>query len=260
MAVADSSASQATSLKRLTIIAVVFLPLSLASSLLAMTESVQAVGEHWFDCLGLWLTMGFVVARVYALWRRIDYLQARPLAGIFISQFLGNLQSLILPWLVPLFCVIVVSSWVPMLDGLQTVLEALKWGFVALRLLWCIIRHTYKAFSYLFIGCEFYFRLKRLGGSFEDISIIISTFAPADAAKSPELSELKLHGLVERILKATARSKHMKRSIRAESAVFRQIRIEAEQREDQRVKEMVQEIRNFPTIDNQVQELLAGII
>ena len=52
----------------------------------------------------------------------------------------------------------------------------------------------------------------------------------------------------------------MKRFIRAESAVFRQIIEEAEQREDQRVKEMVQEIRNFATIDNQVQELLAGII
>ena len=130
MAVADSSAGQATSLKRLTVIAVVFLPLSLASSLLAMTESVQKIGERWFDWLGLWLTMGLVVALVYSLWKWIDNSLARPPAGIIISEYLEGWQSFVFPWLTLLFCVIVVSSWVGMLDGLQTVPEALKWGFV----------------------------------------------------------------------------------------------------------------------------------
>lgn len=81
MAVADSTASQATSLKRLTVIAVIFLPLTLASSLLAMTESVKTIGSRWFDWLGLWLTMGFIVALVYSLWKSMDHLTARPIAG-----------------------------------------------------------------------------------------------------------------------------------------------------------------------------------
>ena len=50
------------------------------------------------------------------------------------------------------------------------------------------------------------------------------------------------------------------RFIRAKSAFFRQIIIKADQRQDQRAKEMVQEIRDFAAIDNQVQELLACII
>ena len=279
MAVADSSASQATGLKRLTVIAVVFLPLSLASSLLTMTESVQKIGEHWFDWLGLWLTMGFVVALVYSLWKWIDRLVARPLAGVITWELLEDLQNLFFLWFVPLFCVIVVSFWIGMLDDLQTVPEALKWGFVAFaglvasRLLWVILRDTYKASSYglrkvrgkrrihyFFMGCEFYFRLKRLGGTFGDMIYFYSTFVSPDAVKSLEISELKLQGLVERVLKAAARCKHMKRFMRAERAFFRQIIIEAEQREDQRVKEMVQEIRDFAAIDSQVQELLAGII
>ena len=152
MAVANSTASQATSLERLTIIAVIFLPLSLASSLLAMTESVQDMGERWFDWLGLWLTMGFVVALVYSLWKSIDHLLARPLVGYMISELLKAVNNFFFPLLVPLFCVIVISFWTGMFDGLQTVPKTLKWGFVAfaglvaLRLLWYILRSTFKIF------------------------------------------------------------------------------------------------------------------
>ena len=152
MAVANSTASQATSLERLTIIAVIFLPLSLASSLLAMTESVQDIGERWFGWLGLWLTMGFVVALVYSLWKSIDHLLARPLAGNMISELLKTLNNFFFPLLVPFFCVIVISFWIGMFDGLQIVPKTLKWGFVAfaglvaLRLLWYILRSIFKVF------------------------------------------------------------------------------------------------------------------
>ena len=152
MAVANSTASQATSLERLTVIAVIFLPLSLASSLLAMTESVQDIGERWFDWLGLWLTMGFVVALVYSLWKSIDHLLARPLAGNMISELLKTLNNFSFPLLVPFFCVIVISFWTGIFDGLQTVPKTLKWGFiafaglVALRLLWYILRSIFQIF------------------------------------------------------------------------------------------------------------------
>jgi hypothetical protein len=176
MVVADSNANQANSVKRLTIIAAIFLPLSLASSLLAMTESVQKVGELWFDWMGLWLTMGFIVALVYSLWKWIDHLMAQPITGTIISELLEGSRNFISPWLVPFFCVIVVSFWICMLEGLQTVPEALKWGFVAfaglvaLRLLWFTLYHIYEILSYgfqkwrskrrihyLLMGCEFYF-------------------------------------------------------------------------------------------------------
>ena len=144
IAVAISTASQAINIERLTIIAIIFLPLSLASSLLAMTESVQDIGERWFDWLGLWLTMGSVVALVYMLWKSIDHLLVRPDVGNWLSDLLMALKRFFFPLLVPFFCVITIPFWTGMFDGLQTVPKTLKWGFiafaglVALRLLWYI--------------------------------------------------------------------------------------------------------------------------
>ena len=184
MAVADSTASQATSLKRLTVIAVIFLPLSLASTLLAMTESVQTIGEHWFDWLGLWLTMGFVVALVYLLWKSIDHLIARPVVGEMALESLEDVRNFFFPWPIPIFCVIIVSVWIGMFHSLYTVAETLKWGFVAvaslvaMRLLLPILPCIFSIFRYglhksrgkrrlyyLLIGREIYLNLKRRKGT-----------------------------------------------------------------------------------------------
>ena len=282
MAVADSTSSQATSLKRLTIIAVVFLPLSLASSLLAMTQSVQKIGELWFDWLGLWLTMGLVVALVYSVWKSIDHLIERPLAGRIVSESLEAVQRYFFPWLIPFSCVIVASFWIGIMDSFQTVPEALKWGFVAvtglmiLRLLWYISDYLLATFSsriqnsggkrlinHLLMNCEIYFNLKRLGGTYKDMSTFLDLFnalyAP-DTIDYLDFSGVEWHGLVERILKAAARSKRTKHNIQAENSDFRRIIDAAVQIQNQRVQEVVQEIRSITATDNQVRELLAGII
>ena len=293
MAVADSTASQATSLKRLTVIAVIFLPLSLASSLLAMTESVKGIGEHWFDWLGLWLTMGFLVALVYSLWKSIDHLIARPIAGDVILEFLETVRNFLFPWSIPIFCVVVVSFWIGMLHGLYTVPETLKWGFVAvlglvaIRLLLQILPYIFSLFwyglrksrgkrgiYYLLMGREIYLNLKRrkgttgfdgttgfkaaIGDMFIFGQLIVSIAVP-DVVSLP-LPGVELHGLVERIFNATARSKRAKRFIRCERELFRQIVEEVDQMQDQRAREIVDEIRSIVGTDTQVQELLAGII
>ena len=284
MAIADSTASQATSLKRLTIIAIVFQPLSLASLFLAMTQSVQEIGELWFDWLGLWLTMGFVVALVYSVWKSKDHLIARPIAGELISEPLQAVKNFVFPWPIPFFCIIVVSFWIGRLDSLHKVPEALKWGFVALaslvvsRLLWYILpyiflllwiglrkSHGKRPIYYLLMGCEICLNLKRFGGTIWDmitfIQVLICFFGLPDFIGDmywPRIVEL--HGLVEKILKAAARSKRTKRFIQDDMAFLRQIVEKADQMEDRKVREMLQEIRSIAATDNQVQELLAGII
>ncbi|KAH0563442.1 hypothetical protein GP486_001994 [Trichoglossum hirsutum] len=286
MAVADSNVSQTISVKRLTIIAAIFLPMGLASSLLSMTESVPKVGELWFDWLGLWLSMGFIVALVYSLWKWMGYLITRPLTGTLISELLESIQTFFFPWLIPFSCIIVVSFWIGMLDRLQTVPEALKWGFVAfaglvaLRLLWFILYHIFeillyglqkwrgkRRIHYLLMGCEYFFHLMRLGGTPGDVFVFVTfLFYPSLLPYSVEPSVLSislpegLHELVERILKAAARSKCTKRFVQAESIFFRQVIEQADQTQYREAKEVVQRIRSIATTDNQVQELLAGVI
>lgn len=285
MAVADSTASQAPSLRRLNIIAIIFLPMSLASSLLSMKVSVRGISEHWFDWLGLWMTMGFLVGLVYSLWKSIDYLKARPIAGRVISQFLKAVQNFCFPWLIPFCCVIIVSFWIGILDSLHTVPETLKWGFVALaglvalRVLWYILLYLVKFLSYglhkshgkrriwyLLMGCEIYINLTRVGGKFGDMVVfvrLISPFIELGTVEPLALPGDVLYGLVERILKALAMSKLAKRFIQDERALFRQIVEEADRMQDERAGEMVEmvnEIRSIAATNNQVQELLAGIM
>ncbi|PMD36229.1 hypothetical protein L207DRAFT_104416 [Hyaloscypha variabilis F] len=48
--VAQFGQDQANSAKRLTIVASIFLPLTLSASLMAMTTRVRAIGDLWYDC------------------------------------------------------------------------------------------------------------------------------------------------------------------------------------------------------------------
>jgi len=283
MAVADSNANQANSVKRLTIIAAIFLPLSLASSLLAMTESVKSIAAHWFDWVALWLAMGFIVALIYSVWVGITNLMARPLTGNIISETWDGLWKFAFPWLIPIFCIIVVSIWIGVFDGLQTTPEALRWGFVAfgglilLRLLGFILLYSYRIFSYgvrrwhgkrriyyLLMGAEFLFHLKRIGGDSGDLAVFVAyRFLPVgqpSAFTSLTFEMDQLHGSVERVLNAAARSRLTKRYLQIKIEYFRKVVEEVDSMQDQRPKEVLREIRNIAASNLQVQELLAGII
>jgi len=66
--------SQAQSVKRLTLIAAVFLPLSLASSLLSMQTRVIDLGVLWYDYFGICFLLFFVGVNVYQAARMWDFL------------------------------------------------------------------------------------------------------------------------------------------------------------------------------------------
>ena len=65
------SIAQASSLKRLTIFASVFLPISLASSLLSMNTRAATLGVLWYDFFGVSLVLGFIMYAVYQVFRKI---------------------------------------------------------------------------------------------------------------------------------------------------------------------------------------------
>lgn len=176
-----------------------------------------------------------------------------------------------------------------MLHSLHIVPKILKWGFVAIAsvlairllwwLLWRVLEYIRAMFSlfwyglrkprgkrgiyYLLMCREIYLNLKCFEGTIEDIVMfgrLTFSFLVPDALVSLMMPEVALHGLFEKIFKATARSKRAKRLIQDERAFFRQIVVKAVQMQDQRAKEIVDEIRSIVGTDIQVQELLAGII
>ena len=59
--------SQATSVKRLSIIAAIFLPLPMASSLLSMNARVRNLGPLWWDYIGIVVLVAFLVLSGYRL-------------------------------------------------------------------------------------------------------------------------------------------------------------------------------------------------
>lgn len=67
---------QALSVKRLTLLAAVFLPLSLASSLLSMGSRAADLGILWYDYFGICFLLVFVVWLVYQLMRAWDMFKA----------------------------------------------------------------------------------------------------------------------------------------------------------------------------------------
>lgn len=69
------SIAQASSLKRLTIFAAVFLPISLASSLLSMSTRAAALGVLWYDFFGINVTLGLVMCTLYQVFRKMAKLE-----------------------------------------------------------------------------------------------------------------------------------------------------------------------------------------
>ena len=69
---AHSTSAGAASTERLTLVASIFLPLTLASSLLAMSTRASSLGLLWYDFFGICITLGFIVLMLYQVFRKWD--------------------------------------------------------------------------------------------------------------------------------------------------------------------------------------------
>ena len=281
-AIANSNESQAISLRRLTIIASIFLPLSLASTLMAMTNSVSKLGELWFEWVGLWLTIGFIIATSYLFWKWVDYLKAQPFTGQYLNKSLEVLRSHLLPWLLLFLGIIVASFLVGIFDSLHKVRDALKYGviafasLIAIRLIiYCAFKigsfglgkwHGRRRVSLLLTWCTFYYYLHRTGGTYADVSVVLSFLIPPYqdiiiARNGFEESQLRVvRGCVRRVLRAAARSKRIRKWIQDERDFLRGVLEHAETVEDPRPKEIAHKIRDVAAKDDQIREFLDGIV
>jgi hypothetical protein len=80
--------SQASSLKRLTLVASVFLPLTMACSLLSMTTRVNELGPIWWDWFGIVTTLGVVIVAGY----RTSAFLHRLWRGTRVSRFMTGFR------------------------------------------------------------------------------------------------------------------------------------------------------------------------
>lgn len=129
----QSDQAQAESAKRLTILAAIFLPLSLASSLLSMSSRVTELGAPWYDYFGISTSLVFLMALVYVGMRGWDHYVDKPdylpLPMVsFIMESLKFLYSL-MPFLdmdgvrgILLFCffsAVVASFWIGIIQDVR---------------------------------------------------------------------------------------------------------------------------------------------
>lgn len=68
----DWNQRQAFSAKRLTLVASIFLPLTLAASLLSMGSRARDLGELWYDWVGICITVGAATLVPYRVYRGIQ--------------------------------------------------------------------------------------------------------------------------------------------------------------------------------------------
>ena len=278
-AIANSNESQSISVKRLTIIAAIFLPLSLASTLMAMTSSVSKLGELWFEWVGLWLAIGFILATSILFWKGVDFLKARPLTGPVLNGFLEGLLSFLLPWLLLVFGIIVASVLVGIFDSLQRVRDSFKYGVIALAaliairvIIYCTFKiasfslgkwHERRRVSLLLTCCTFYYYLLKAGGTIGDIYLVYGLLIPPYQdiiTNDKDLRVSDIRGSVGRVLRAAARDKRTKKWIQGEREFLRELLEHAELVEDPRPKEVARKIRDIAAKDDQIREFLDGII
>jgi len=283
--IANLNQSQSASTKRLTIVASIFLPLSLASSLLAMTTPAAEIGRLWYDWVGLWLAIGFVATAGYLLWKWADLLISQPvnIHRLFIPVILGlfgELGSFLFPWIVLLFAVFLTSYLVGMFDSLQSAPDALKYGsvaFAALIALRLILLFAHVVLNIVRFGCrkwrgrrivfftvlyvEFYFCLRCVGGSFEDLANVLVHFClPFYSLAVGDMPHSGIGDSVERVLRAAVKSRWTKQLIRDERESLRVGMEQANNMQDPALQEVVQKIREMAATDGQIQDLLEGIV
>jgi hypothetical protein len=133
--VANLNQRQANSARRLTIVASIFLPLTLSASLMAMTTHVNAIGDLWYDWIGLCLVTGTFVLVVYSIWKSVEKATSkRPLRSMRVFIKL-TIKEIFRPWGYMLLAVITASFLVGMFYAKRTALDVLKYGVVAVAAL-----------------------------------------------------------------------------------------------------------------------------
>ena len=126
--------NQALSVKRLTLLASIFLPLSLASSVLSMNTRVSKLGILWYDYAGLCSILVFCVFVVYQCMRITDLLSVNQAAAI--ARLLDRLKKT-KPRLWALFRSVLLSS-------VFTKSEARIWSTLRF-LIYCGLAETFVA-------------------------------------------------------------------------------------------------------------------
>ncbi|MCJ1387582.1 hypothetical protein MMC18_000425 [Xylographa bjoerkii] len=196
-----SAEAQARSAKRLTLVAAIFLPLTLAASLMAMTTPVADVGALWYDWAGLCTTIGFLVVVVYLLYRFVG--DASRSSSAFLTRL--TLFSKIGEWLLSdtydtsfsyfylfvLFAVIVASFLVGMFNSRPLALTVFKYGIAGffgfmvvtevVRIIWDLSSILILSIRLSWSASRVYRQLRRRGGRFSDWKL----FKP-DVLVSPE--------------------------------------------------------------------------
>jgi hypothetical protein len=148
--VANLNEKQANSAKRLTIVASVFLPLTLSASLMAMTTHPRALGDLWYDWVGLCLLTGTIVLVIFFLWKMAQRATNKyPLKSIqpFIPFIIEKIS---IPWGYLFLCIVTASFLAGMFDTKRVALDILKYGLpcvTALAFLWL----AKKSFRYVWI-------------------------------------------------------------------------------------------------------------
>ena len=141
---AATSNSQAQSAGRLTVVASIFLPLTLAASLLAMNVPAASIGRLWYDFVGMCVCIAFICFACYSAYRKLQNLrQSDSIIGAWHSFKLATstrsdpafkATGVLLLW--GFLAVIAASFLAGMFKSFHVALDALKYG---LPILFCIV-------------------------------------------------------------------------------------------------------------------------
>jgi hypothetical protein len=133
--VANLSQNQADSARRLTIVASIFLPLTLSASLMAMTTHVRSLGDLWYDWVGLCVTAGTTILVIFSVWKHVEKATFRaPL--IHIRPILLSIVNMVLvSWGYYLLLVVMASFLAGMFHSKRTALDVLKYGVAGISAL-----------------------------------------------------------------------------------------------------------------------------
>ena len=141
-ALTKSNEKQTASLKRLTLVASVFLPLTLGATVLAMTTRPSGLGILWYNYFGICLTLGFVVLVLYQgsrfaqdAWKGTAGSEYTRLWASGVRPVVHNIQKghglffrMTTLYLLALGAVVVTSFLAGMFQDLESSLDVLKYG------------------------------------------------------------------------------------------------------------------------------------
>ena len=133
---AATSNSQAQSAGRLTVVASIFLPLTLAASLLAMNVPAASIGRLWYDFAGLCICIAFICFACYSAYRQwqtlkqsdsaINAWQSLSKADSDETDITSKAAGYLLLWGFP--AIFVASFLAGMFHSFSVALDALKYG------------------------------------------------------------------------------------------------------------------------------------